>query len=54
MNLSSWFEGDNLSNNLRTVISRVMVFQEPEMNNSDCKFFFFFNRVESIQATICD
>ncbi|XP_066595206.1 E3 ubiquitin-protein ligase Ubr3 [Prorops nasuta] len=38
MDLASWFESDNLSANLRTVIPRVTLVQEPESNSSDSEF----------------
>ncbi|XP_046744693.1 E3 ubiquitin-protein ligase Ubr3 isoform X1 [Diprion similis] len=38
MDLAGWFEGDSLSENLRTIIPRVTLVQEPESNSSDSEF----------------
>jgi len=37
MDLAGWYESDNLSENLRTVIPRVILVQESEPNSSDSK-----------------
>ncbi|XP_026827990.1 E3 ubiquitin-protein ligase Ubr3 isoform X2 [Ooceraea biroi] len=38
MDLAGWFESDNLSENMRTVIPRVILVQESEPNSSDSEF----------------
>ncbi|XP_076675053.1 ubr3 ubiquitin ligase isoform X2 [Andrena cerasifolii] len=38
MDLSSWYKSDNLSENLRTVIPRVILVEESEPNTSDSEF----------------
>lgn len=42
MDLASWYENDNLSENLRTVIPQVILVQEPEPNSSDSKSNFLY------------
>lgn len=37
MDLASWYKTDNLSENLRTVISRVSLVEQSEPNSSDSK-----------------
>ncbi|XP_043683976.1 E3 ubiquitin-protein ligase Ubr3 isoform X1 [Vespula pensylvanica] len=38
MDLAGWYENDNLSENLRTVIPQIILVQEPEPNSSDSEF----------------
>ncbi|XP_011496807.1 PREDICTED: E3 ubiquitin-protein ligase UBR3 [Ceratosolen solmsi marchali] len=38
MDLSGWFKNNNLSENLRTLIPRVVLIQEPEQSSSDSEF----------------
>lgn len=38
MDLAGWYENDSLSENLRTVIPRVILVQESEPNSSDSKY----------------
>lgn len=38
MNLGGWYKSDSLSENLRTVIPRVILVQESEPNSSDSKY----------------
>nr|XP_034188211.1 E3 ubiquitin-protein ligase Ubr3 isoform X2 [Osmia lignaria] len=38
MDLSGWYKSDNLSENLRTMISQVILVQESESNSSDSEF----------------
>lgn len=38
MDLAGWYENDSLSENLRTVIPRVILVQESEPNSSDSEY----------------
>lgn len=38
MDLGGWYESDSLSENLRTVIPRVILVQESEPNSSDSEY----------------
>lgn len=40
MDLAGWFNSNNLSENLRTLIPRVVLVQEPEQSSSDSNVYF--------------
>lgn len=43
MDLGGWYESDSLSENLRTVIPRVILVQESEPNSSDSEYNYIKN-----------